>query len=90
MGHVKSPDITYGPIFVEGIMAAPRRCPYCAQLGKFIQLEQNQSYNDHIDNHIYQELEKGVALQCPHLACNRDTFGSREMRMHLSMVHGII
>lgn len=55
--HAKSPDIVYGPITAEGIIAAPRRCPYCMTHGRFVQMENAGHYAKHIEDHINKQVD---------------------------------
>jgi hypothetical protein len=56
--HVRSPDIIYGFITAEGIVAAPRQCPYCMMQGRFVQMENAGHYAEHIDDHIDRQYDK--------------------------------
>jgi hypothetical protein len=87
--HVHNPHIIYGPINMDGILAAPRRCPYCLERGKFLQMENQTQYIEHVENHIFEELETSELLECPHLFCERKLYEARELRLHFQVVHAI-
>tara|TARA_R110002003_G_scaffold1365_1_gene22921 strand:+ start:4452 stop:4712 length:261 start_codon:yes stop_codon:yes gene_type:complete len=42
--EVIDPHIIYGPITVDGILVAPRRCPYCSSQGIFLQVDNHVQY----------------------------------------------
>ncbi|KAF1940152.1 hypothetical protein EJ02DRAFT_297403, partial [Clathrospora elynae] len=89
--HANSPDIIYGPIIVEGIVAAPRRCLYCMKQGRFVQMESQSHYVEHIEGHISQQLGDGcnIELRCPHHSCAQVDLTQSELRDHFDTVHGI-
>lgn len=33
--RVEEPSVTYGPVMIDGILAAPQRCPFCMVQGMF-------------------------------------------------------
>jgi hypothetical protein len=88
-GHIVAPDIIYGPVMAEGILAAPRRCPYCMAQGIYLQLESTPSYLQHVEAHIHRARAEPEGLKCPHRLCERRTYESRELKRHLDVVHAI-
>jgi hypothetical protein len=89
MHHVNNPHILYGPIVFDGILAAPRRCPYCVRHGVFLQMENHAQYIEHIEDHIYKELGRNEIIECPHLPCGRKHYGARELKIHLGATHAV-
>lgn len=89
--HTREPHILYGPILAEGILAAPRRCPYCTSQGLYAQFENQSQYIEHIDDHISEELHRNNEgeLLCPHYACTRVVYDRAELRTHFKDIHGI-
>jgi hypothetical protein len=90
MHHAHNPHILYGPISFDGILAAPRRCPYCSNEGVYLQMENHTQYIEHIEKHIHEELERNELLECPHLPCERKRYRAQELKKHLRAVHAII
>ena len=90
--HAKNPDIIYGPITAEGILAAPCRCPYCMKQGRFVQIENAAHYAEHIEDHINKQVDNGSGqgVQCPHYSCPAKDFCKMELRDHSDTVHGIV
>ncbi|KAI2476673.1 hypothetical protein Ptr902_12020 [Pyrenophora tritici-repentis] len=90
--HTNNPDIIYGPIISEGILAAPRRCPYCMAQGRFVQMENAGHYAEHIEDHINKQVDNsnGQGVQCPHHSCPKRDFSKKELWDHFDTVHGII
>lgn len=88
MQHVANPDIIYGCVTAEGIIAAPRRCPYCMMQGRFSQMENTGHYAEHIDDHINRQFDKGCR-KCPHHSCKGQDFSKKDLRIHLNAIHGI-
>jgi hypothetical protein len=86
--HARSPNIIYGPITAEGILAAPRRCPYCMVQGRFVQMENAGHYAEHIEDHIDRQFDKGCK-RCPHYSCTGQDFSKKDLRIHFNAVHGI-
>jgi hypothetical protein len=86
--HTRSPNMIYGPITAEGILAAPRRCPYCMMQGRFIQMENAGHYAEHIEDHINRQFDKGCR-KCPHYSCTGQDFSKKDLRNHFNAVHGI-
>jgi hypothetical protein len=84
-----APDIIYRPVIAEGILAAPRRCPYYIAQGIYLQLESTPSYLQHIEAHIHRARAEPEGLKCPHRLCERRTYKSRELKRHLDIVHAI-
>jgi hypothetical protein len=90
--HAKTPDIIYGPITAEGILAAPRRCLYCITRGRFVQMENAGHYAEHIEEHINNHVDNdsGQGVQCPHHSCPARDFSKKELRDHFATGHGIV
>jgi hypothetical protein len=57
--HAKTPGIVYGLVTAEGIVAAPRRCPYCMTQGRFVQMENVSHSANHIEDHIKKQADNG-------------------------------
>lgn len=87
--HIMTPDIIYGPVTVEGILAAPQRCPFCMTQGIYMQIESTPSYLQHVDAHIYYARAELGGLKCPYRLCEQRTYESRELKRHLDVVHAI-
>lgn len=88
--HASHPDIIYGPVIAEGILAAPRRCPYCMRNGIYLQMENNLGqYLEHIETHIQESSSVDGIFQCPHLQCEVCDLTKEELRNHLTRVHEI-
>ena len=66
MHHLQHPHRIYGPVIVDGILAAPRRCPYCYAQGIFQQVTRDSNYIDHMERHISDEASNSPSLVCPH------------------------
>ncbi|KAH8724536.1 hypothetical protein GQ44DRAFT_654226, partial [Phaeosphaeriaceae sp. PMI808] len=67
--HVRNPHRIYGPIIIDGIVAAPRRCPYCSTQGIFLQIDNHVQYISHAESHIDKEADDHSLLECPHPPC---------------------
>jgi hypothetical protein len=87
--HIRDPGTIYGPIMVDGILAAPRRCLFCMRIGLFPQIESHACYIEHIKSHIREEIETSGSVECPHHSCPEIEMGMREFSSHLGSVHGI-
>jgi hypothetical protein len=87
--HANDSNIIYGPVIVEGLLAAPRRCPFCVVQGIFIQFESNVRYIEHIEEHIRHEIDTTGSVYCPHHSCTIQNVGMRELRLHLNDSHNI-
>jgi hypothetical protein len=87
--HVCNPHIIYGPVFMDGILAAPRRCPYCLSQGCFLQIENHAKYIEHIEGHIDEQLELSTTFLCPHPTCSRKLQGRKELELHFRDIHAI-
>jgi hypothetical protein len=87
--HARYPDIIYGPIFAEDVLAAGRRCPYCMRNGLFPQMDNNLGqYREHIESHMRQEASS-EGLQCPQPGGERCSYDVGKLRVHLDRVHGL-
>ncbi|KAF2023143.1 hypothetical protein EK21DRAFT_17199, partial [Setomelanomma holmii] len=86
--HILRPSIIYGPVYTEGLLAAPRRCPYCMKDGHYLQMENTPQYLQHIESHIHSAMKDG-ALVCPHPGCPSSSFEVRDFKHHLDVVHAI-
>jgi hypothetical protein len=88
--HARCPDVIYGPVIAEGVLAAGRRCPYCMRKGVYPQMENNLvQYREHIDSHMQQESCMKEGLHCPHPQCEPCSYSKSELRAHLHRVHMI-
>ncbi|KAF1840108.1 uncharacterized protein K460DRAFT_296241 [Cucurbitaria berberidis CBS 394.84] len=89
--HAHNPSIVYGPVIAEGILAAPRRCPYCTKQGMYLQIENHSKYVEHIEEHVRQQMadNSDSELHCPHYSCAHMGFDKRRLLSHLDKVHGI-
>lgn len=86
--HFTNPDIIYGCVTAEGIIAAPRRCPYCMIQGRFVQMENAGHYAEHIDDHINRQYDEGCR-ECPHYSCTEQDFSKKGLRDHFNTTHGV-
>lgn len=89
LNHTRKPSIIYGPIMIDGILAAPRRCLFCMRQGIFTQIESHVCYLEHIEGHIRIEIERSGSVMCPHHSCKENKMGMREFSLHLQQLHGI-
>ncbi|RMZ67017.1 hypothetical protein GMOD_00002422 [Pyrenophora seminiperda CCB06] len=55
--QTRNPDITYGPVMVDGVLVAPRRCPYCMAQGVYTQCGSTPQCPEHVERHIFEEKE---------------------------------
>lgn len=87
--HARNPTYEYGPVFVNSILAAPGRCPYCMLKGIYQQYENQLPYLNHVAKHIDELEEYMDELTCPHPSCTSQAMDSRELRKHLEEAHNI-
>jgi hypothetical protein len=87
--HARNPSIHCGLVTVNGILAAPGRCPFCMAKGIFRQYESMTPYLEHVSKHIDKEEEVSLYLKCPHAECDTEEMCAAELRHHLEEVHSI-
>ena len=85
--HSRNPHIIYGPVVIDGMIAAPRRCPYCISQGVFLQMENHTQYLAHIMDHISEDCSN--KLQCPHPTCKTHFYVRKELEEHFRVIHRI-
>jgi hypothetical protein len=87
--HAQTPHRIYGPVIIDGILAAPRRCPYCSTQGIFQQIDNHTQYINHVEQHIDTEAENSSTIKCPHRACEQKAYTKSELKKHLRAFHAI-
>lgn len=81
------PSLIYGPVFADGLLVCPRRCPFCTHQGSDTQIDSHVHYVDHIEGHIQEQGSKEI--RCPHNTCQSTKYSKQELRCHLESVHSI-
>ncbi|KAF2849433.1 hypothetical protein T440DRAFT_367524, partial [Plenodomus tracheiphilus IPT5] len=87
--HLQHPNRIYGPVIVDGVLAAPRRCPYCNAQGIFQQIDRHSNYIDHVERHLSNEASNSSSLKCPHQACERKPYTKNALKVHFRAFHAI-
>lgn len=87
--HTREPTIRCGPVFVQGILASPGRCPYCIPNDIYTQYKTPVYFLQHVERHIVAIEREYQPLACPHPACGEFQYSSGGIRDHLEDVHNI-
>jgi hypothetical protein len=83
--HARNPHV----ILMDGVQAAPRRCPYCVAQGISLQQDNHMLYLEHVTDHTSEEAGHTNGLECPHQTCKRKVWDQRELTVHFRIIHGI-
>jgi hypothetical protein len=62
-----NPHSIYGPVVIDGMISAPRQCPYYVSPRVFLQMQNHTQYLAHIMEHISKDCSN--KLQCLHPTC---------------------
>lgn len=87
--HTKKPAILCGPVFVQGMLASPGRCPYCIPSGIYTQYETPVYFLQHVERHLVAAERECQPLVCPHPACGGQQYSREGIRDHLEDVQNI-
>ncbi|KAF2278969.1 uncharacterized protein EI97DRAFT_224475 [Westerdykella ornata] len=87
--HTTAPGKLCGQVTVNGILAAPGRCPYCMKDGIYTQFDHTQTFLRHVQRHITAAEATSTSLTCPHPSCETGELDTRTIKRHIEDVHGI-
>jgi hypothetical protein len=75
-----NPHSIYGPVVIDGMISAPRRCLYYVSQRVFLQMQNHTQYLAHIMEHIFKDCSN--KLQCLHPTFKTHFYVRKELEEH--------